>query len=114
MTPSLVMAARIALGVYAGLLGVGGAIGFRKAGSRPSLIAGVVSGLVAAGALGLTFVGPSMIGPGLILGAVLSLAMLAVFAIRLKKTGKFMPSGLLLGASGLILVLMALALIPTA
>ena len=44
--------APITLGIYAVLLGVGGIIGFVKAGSRPSLIAGLISAVLALAAVG--------------------------------------------------------------
>jgi len=76
---------------YAILLLVGGMIGYRKAGSRPSLIAGSVSGLVALLAAGLMLQDVRAIW----LGVVLAAMMLVVFGIRFAKTRKFMPSGLL-------------------
>ncbi len=76
---------------YAILLMIGGFIGYRKAGSRPSLIAGSVSGLIALLAAGLMLQDVRAIW----LGVVLSAMMLVVFGIRFAKTRKFMPSGLL-------------------
>ncbi len=76
---------------YAILLMIGGFIGYRKAGSRPSLIAGSVSGLIALLAAGLMLQDVRAIW----LGVVLAAMMLIVFGIRFTKTRKFMPSGLL-------------------
>lgn len=86
---------RVALAVYAVLLGMGGAIGYLKAGSRPSLIAGSLSAVVSLIALGLSYRGPE----GFWLGLALGVAMLVVFGMRFAKTRKFMPSGLLIVAS---------------
>ena len=83
--------AQIILVGYALLLVVGGLIGYRKAGSRPSLIAGTISGLVALVAAGLMIFDARAIW----LGVALAVAMLVVFSIRFSKTGKFMPSGML-------------------
>ena len=85
---------------YAVLLVVGGLIGYRKAGSRPSLIAGSVSGAVALLAAGLML----RDGRAIWLGVVLAALMLIVFTIRFTKTRKFMPSGLLGVVSGAVLL----------
>lgn len=100
------MAGMIGLGVYAVLLGVGGLIGFLKAGSRPSLIAGSISALVALGALAWRYSG----GPGFVLGLVLAALMAGMFSIRFRKSGKFMPSGLLAATSVVMVVILGLAL----
>lgn len=101
---SATLLGQLTLGVYALLLFAGGAIGFVKAGSRPSLIAGTISGLLAFGLLGLTL---TTIKVAFWLGVVLAGLMAVVFTIRLRKTGKFMPSGLLLGLSAVAAVLLA-------
>ena len=81
------------LWIYIILLLVGGLIGFLKAGSKVSLITSAVS----AAALVLTAI-PGLLGPSLAskLASLIMAALLVVFAIRLAKTKKFMPSGLML------------------
>jgi uncharacterized membrane protein (UPF0136 family) len=90
------------LWIYIVLLLVGGLIGFLKAGSKVSLI----TSAVAAAALILTAI-PGLLGPGLARGLadVIMAALLVVFAIRLSKTKKLMPSGLML-----VITVVALAL----
>jgi uncharacterized membrane protein (UPF0136 family) len=90
------------LWVYIVLLLVGGLIGFFKANSKASLI----SSSVFAALLVLTAV-PGVFQPAFARGLVnvLLAALLVVFAIRLARTKKFMPSGLML-----VLTIVALAL----
>lgn len=90
------------LWIYIVLLLVGGMIGFLKAGSKVSLI---MSAAFAA-ALVLTAV-RGLLDPAFARGLanVLMAALLIVFAMRLAKTKKFMPSGLML-----IVTIAALAL----
>jgi uncharacterized membrane protein (UPF0136 family) len=90
------------LWIYVVLLLVGGLIGFLKAGSKVSLITSAVSAAI----LALTAI-PGLFEPAFRTGVanVLMAALLIVFAIRLTKTKKFMPSGMLL-----ILTVLALAL----
>lgn len=90
------------LWIYIVLLLVGGMIGFLKAGSKISLI----TSSIAAALLVLTTL------PGILtftfrrnLADVIMALLLVVFAIRLAKTKKFMPSGMMLA-----LTLAALAL----
>ena len=92
----------IILWVYIVLLVIGGLFGFLKAGSKVSLITATVSAalLVVTTIRGLFQ--PSF-RHGLAEGILA--ALLVVFAIRLTKTRKFMPSGLML-----VLTLAALAL----
>jgi len=81
------------LWIYIVLLLIGGLIGFLKAGSKPSLIASSVSA-----ALLIIASIPSLLQPGsrqIVIETILAL-LLVVFAIRLAKTKKFMPSGLML------------------
>jgi uncharacterized membrane protein (UPF0136 family) len=88
------------LWIYIILLLVGGLIGFLKAGSKVSLITSAVS----AAALILTTI-HGLFGPALARGLadVIMAGLLIVFAIRLAKTKKFMPSGLMLVTTGLAL-----------
>jgi uncharacterized membrane protein (UPF0136 family) len=88
------------LWIYIVLLLVGGLIGFLKAGSKVSLITSAVS----AALLILTAI-PGLFGPGLARGLAdaIMAALLVVFAIRLAKTKKFTPSGLMLVITGLAL-----------
>src|SRR5689334_21291817 len=99
---------QVTLGIYGVLLAVGGLIGYFKAGSRPSLIAGVLSAVAAFAALGLS-VGRSQLGPPL--GLLLSIVLFVLFGYRYAiKTGKFMPSGLLAVISLVVLGVMILTI----
>jgi uncharacterized membrane protein (UPF0136 family) len=90
------------LWIYILLLVVGGLFGFFKAKSKVSLITSVI----AAALLTLTAV-PGLLSAGMARGMadVIMAALLIVFGIRLAKTKKFMPSGMML-----ILTLAALVL----
>ncbi len=80
------------LWVYILLLLVGGLIGFFKAGSKVSLLSSAVSAAI----LILCTVG---LFKAAVAEAVINLvlaALIVVFALRLAKTKKFMPSGLML------------------
>jgi uncharacterized membrane protein (UPF0136 family) len=93
------------LWIYIVLLLVGGLIGFYKAKSKVSLI----SAAAFAALLALLAV-PGIFERKFAHGAanVLLAALLVVFAIRLIKTKKFMPSGLMLVSTVLMLVLLNL------
>jgi uncharacterized membrane protein (UPF0136 family) len=99
---------QLTLGIYAFLLAVGGMIGYFKAGSRPSLIAGLLSALAALVALGLS-IGNSRWGVPL--GLLLSITLFVLFGYRYAaKTGKFMPSGLLAVLSLVVVAVMFLVM----
>jgi uncharacterized membrane protein (UPF0136 family) len=88
------------LWVYILLLLTGGLIGFFKAGSKVSLI----TSAVAAAALIIAAI-PGLLAPGVATGladAIMAL-LLVVFAIRLAKTKKLMPSGVMLVITALAL-----------
>lgn len=86
------------LWVYIVVLVAGGVFGYYKAGSKVSLItAGISAAVLALCALPLAY--RNYLANGVLI------ALVVVFAIRLTKTKKFMPSGLML-----VLTLLALAL----
>jgi uncharacterized membrane protein (UPF0136 family) len=102
------IAGQIALGVYAVLLAVGGVIGYTKAGSRPSLIAGLGSAAAAILALLLSLQNPSW---GMGFGALVSTLLAIFFGYRFAvKTRKFMPAGLLAVVSVVVLAVALLVL----
>lgn len=70
----------------------GGAIGYKQAGSQVSLISGFISGLLLLIGSYLMFGG---IRWGPLLSAIVSLLLVIVFIVRLVKTRKFMPAGLM-------------------
>ena len=80
---------------------VGGVTGYQKAGSQVSLISGIISGLLLLVGAYLLFGG---ILSGLFLSGAVSLLLVIVFVIRLVKTRKFMPAGLMvaLGVANLV------------
>ena len=88
------------LWIYIVLLLVGGLMGFLKAGSKVSLI----TSSVAAALLILTTVPLFERNIRGMLATLIMAALLVVFAIRLAKTRKFMPSGLMLVVTLLALV----------
>jgi uncharacterized membrane protein (UPF0136 family) len=95
------MSSNLVLWIYIVLLVVGGIIGFVKAKSAVSLIMSVVFAaalsLVAAGILTVPH-----------LADILLVALLVVFGIRLAKTRKFMPGGLMVVLTAVTLALLHL------
>jgi len=94
--------ASVVLWVYIVLLLVGGLIGFLKAKSKVSL----TTSAIFAALLVLSAV-PGMLDPAFAnnLANILMAILLVVFAIRLSKTKKFMPSGLMLVLTIVVLAL---------
>ena len=98
--------ANTVLWIYILLLVGGGLFGFLKAGSKVSLI----TSAVAAALLVVTAI-PGLLSASFARGTadVIMALLLVVFAIRLVKTKKFMPSGLMLAMTLIALVLRHLA-----
>ena len=89
--------------VYGMLMALGGVMGYVKAQSKASLIAGCVSGvlLILAGMMTrFSFA----VGP--LFAKALTVGLVLVFALRLLDTGKFMPSGMMLISSVFVLILL--------
>jgi uncharacterized membrane protein (UPF0136 family) len=93
--------------IYAALMIVGGVMGYKKAGSKASLYAGVLSGIFTLVATYMTQTNPAL-GYGLMTG--ISLILTFTFLKRLMATKKFMPSGMLLILTIIAGVLSALQL----
>jgi uncharacterized membrane protein (UPF0136 family) len=84
-------------------------IGYTKAGSRPSLFAGLGSALAALLALAITYTGMRW---GLRLGALVAALLAFFFGYRFAvKTRKFMPAGMLAVLSAFVLAILALAMV---
>lgn len=81
--------------VYGLLSGFGGIWGYVKSKSKPSLISGCLSGIILLVAAGMQSRGYDA---GLLISRTVILLLIAVFAVRLVKTGKIIPSGIMLAA----------------
>jgi uncharacterized membrane protein (UPF0136 family) len=89
---------QLILWIYIALLVLGGLMGYLKAGSRVSLIASVsFAAALALCARGIIFQAD--------VADLLLAALLVLFAFRLAKTRKFMPSGMMLALTVAALVL---------
>jgi uncharacterized membrane protein (UPF0136 family) len=95
---TLVTYAAIAYGILALL---GGIFGYVKARSQASLISGIISGalLILSGIL---YLQNASLGKAIAL--VVTVALIGVFTLRLIKTRRFMPSGLMLVAGCIALI----------
>ncbi len=93
----------IAALTYGILAMIGGIIGYIKANSRVSLFSGVISGLLLILAAYLQIQGQAW---ALILAVLVTVILVIFFALRLAKTRKFMPAGLMVILGVLALTLM--------
>ena len=87
---------------YVIMLIIGGLIGFFKANSKVSLITSAVS----AALLILTHIGIFAPSFGRQLADIIMVVLIVVFAMRLAKSKKFIPSGLMLVLTVLVLVML--------
>ncbi len=100
--------ASLLLLIYAALLVAGGWIGFIKAKSRPSLIAGHISGVIILIAIALIF-SEKGVKAGCILATLTALGLSIFFGKRFAKSRKFMPGGLMASVSAIVFLLFLLA-----
>jgi uncharacterized membrane protein (UPF0136 family) len=85
---------------------VGGVIGYVKAGSTASIIAGAISGIALIAA---AFLLSNNVAVGLIIAGVVSIALAGRFIPAFMKTGNVMPAGLMsiLSVIGVIMAIVA-------
>lgn len=88
----------VIFGIYLALLVVGGLMGYLKAGSKVSLVTSLVSAAVIAVCVF------ALQRPGLYAAMGVQALLIAVFAMRLAKTKKFMPAGLMLIVTAVALI----------
>ncbi len=101
----------IAASLYGILSIIGGIIGYKSAGSKVSLISGTISGLLLLVAAYLQLQGQTW---GLTISLILTSILVVVFAVRLGKTRKFMPAGLMVALGLAALIAMFSQLVFTA
>jgi len=89
--------------VYGALVLAGGWVGYKKAGSRPSLVSSILSAAVLLLAAVLSLSGNPA---GDTLAMAVALVLLVFFGVRLAKSGKFMPAGLMVAVSLATLVVL--------
>jgi uncharacterized membrane protein (UPF0136 family) len=92
--------------IFGALTIIGGVIGYVKAGSLPSIIAGTITGvlLLIAG-----WILPANRTTGLVIGLIVSLLLAAQFVPKFIRTKSVMPAGLmsLLSVIGIVVVIVA-------
>ena len=98
--------ASIATIAYAAILIAGGIVGWRVSGSRISLTMSLASAALLAVAYRISLTSPA---GGSLMGAIVALALTVVFALRLRKTGKFMPAGMMLALSAIVALLLGVS-----
>ena len=98
--------AKIYFVIFGLLTIVGGVIGYVKAGSTASIIAGSISGIALIVA---AFLIPGNVALGLIIAGVISVALAGRFIPAFMQTGKVMPAGLMaiLSVIGVVMAIVA-------
>ncbi len=98
--------AKIYFLIFGVLTIAGGVLGFVKAGSAVSIIAGSISGILLIAA---AFLLPDHLGAGLAIGFIVSLLLAAQFIPKFIRIGKAMPAGMMsiLSLIGLVMALVA-------
>ncbi|MEY2526872.1 MAG: hypothetical protein QOE73_1643 [Verrucomicrobiota bacterium] len=99
-------AAKIYFIVFGILTIAGGVIGYVKAGSVPSIVAGAIAGILL---LAAAFLLPDYRVVGLALGLVTSLLLAGQFIPKFIRTGKVMPAGMMsiLSVIGIVMAIVA-------
>jgi uncharacterized membrane protein (UPF0136 family) len=99
-------AAKIYFIIFGVLTIAGGVIGYVKAGSMPSIIAGSISGILL---LTAAFLLPDYAAVGLAIGLITSLLLAGQFIPKFIRTGAMMPAGMMsiLSVVGLIMAILA-------
>lgn len=107
---SIEVVATWSLLVYGALLIIGGILGYvlPEKPSKISLVAGVATGGVAVAAF---FAASSYLVPAFAAGMVVASLNEVVMAIRLSKTKKLMPAGMIVFLSGLVFLLLLLGIL---
>jgi len=99
-------ATRIYFLIFGALTIIGGVIGYVKAGSLPSIIAGSITGvlLLVAG-----WILPTNRTVALVIAFIISILLAVQFVPKLIRTGKMMPAGLMsvLSVIGIVVVIVA-------
>ena len=97
----------IIIWAYGVLMAVGGVIGYLKVRSKASLLAGVGFGLMLVASGYGVWQGSR---DSLVASAIMAALLVAIFAVRLTKTRRFMPAGVLAVLSLAALIVFGLAL----
>jgi uncharacterized membrane protein (UPF0136 family) len=98
----------IVLYVYAAILLLGGIMGYAKAKSTMSLVSGIVSAVIAAGAAALE---PSNQVAALWIGTILALVLAFIFAMRFTKTKKPVPALPMMLISDIVVLICVLQIV---
>ncbi len=96
------MTLELSLPIYGILLVVGGIMGFAKAGSKVSLLMGIVGGILSGVAFWLS---SSNLTAAYGLGLGLAVILTVVFIGRFRKTQAWMPAGMMAVVSGILSLL---------